>query len=204
MNRQYSSTEIEQEPQPSTKGRKRSKHIVDEDGAMTEGEQKRQMGLQRNRLAASKCRLKKKDQDDDLSRRKTLLETQNQDLKGEKEGLVADLRTLRNIIANVALAGCDSLAPVANDLARWESYGSDPTNTPEINALKEKLTGKDRDLFMKKKAAAKPSLPMRELSQGRLGKKCRTSGEGVENQVDVEGDKHMVEAYDAEGDVSEA
>lgn len=112
-------------------------------------EEKRKVFLERNRAAAAKCRKKKKEADDDTQRKRTLAEEHNKGLKEEREALQGEFMRLKNALLAHMSEGCD-----AEDLRetmlekksrqRLSQLLKDWTDTDEINAVRDKLTGSSK------------------------------------------------------------
>ncbi|KFA72411.1 hypothetical protein S40288_09816 [Stachybotrys chartarum IBT 40288] len=77
-------------PKRKTRVRKRTKPIEDVD------EPQRNQFLERNRVAASKCRQKKKEWAHDLEDTKSMLEAQNMDLHSEYDELLEQVTNMKN------------------------------------------------------------------------------------------------------------
>lgn len=77
---------------------KATKSIKEEDEDEDEGPDKRQKFLEKNRIAASKCREKKKKWVHDLEHNKSELERQNFELRLEHRNLINDLSQTKNML----------------------------------------------------------------------------------------------------------
>ena len=142
---QWSDVEPDAEERPK-RGRKRGAQYVDD-----YGNDKRPEFLERNRKAAAKCRAKKKADDEALQEQKNTLEYHNSELKVDVSELQGKLRKLREFAVDHRLAGCETRPDVASAIPdeRWKSLMSDPTNTPAINALKDRIQGAEKAKFQR-------------------------------------------------------
>ncbi|OAA51446.1 transcription factor ATF2 [Metarhizium rileyi] len=107
--RQKPSTERPPKPAPKTRTQpRREASKVDDHPTEAPREKKvkhrRQRSLERNRVAASKCRKRKKEWTEDLEQKKTGLESIHQELQSEYMDLLQECSQLKNLLINHA--GC--------------------------------------------------------------------------------------------------
>jgi cyclic AMP-dependent transcription factor ATF-2 len=98
------STSTDPPVEPIPPKRRRTRKTIKRESATTEDEEKRNQFLERNRIAASKCRQRKKEYVAELEGTKNELEDQNSHLQFEHSSLLEEVSSLKNHL--MAHASC--------------------------------------------------------------------------------------------------